>query len=79
MQEQRLAPANAHPDIDPGTFTAGNRDCEESSIDNITLAGLDIGLFKCLSNIGTSRQRICSALCLSYAEYDYISRHLKAL
>jgi hypothetical protein len=44
----------------------------------MTLATLDIGLFKCLKNLGTSRQRVCSALCLSYAEYDYISRLLKA-
>ena len=46
-------------------------------IDQMTLAGVDLGLFRCLRKLGTSRQRICSALCLSYAEYDYICRHAK--
>jgi hypothetical protein len=44
-----------------------------SPIDPMTLARLDYGLFLALRRMGTSRERICSALCLSYAEYDYIS------
>ena len=54
-------------------------DCENTEIDPMTLASLDIGLYEALEKIGTSRQRICSALWLSYAEYDYISSHLDAL
>jgi hypothetical protein len=46
-------------------------------IDPMTLAMVDIVLFKCLKNIGTSKERVCSALCLSYAEYDYISEQLE--
>ena len=42
-------------------------------IDPVTLARLDYGLFLALRRMGTSRERICSALCLSYAEYDYIA------
>lgn len=44
------------------------------SIDPITLARLDYGLFLALRRMGTSKERICSALCLSYAEYDYIDQ-----
>ena len=61
-----------------GAFNAGAIDHNGTVIDPMTLATLDIGLFKCLQNLGTSRQRVCSALCLSYAEYDYISRLVKA-
>ena len=52
-------------------------DHDETVIDPMTLAMLDKVLFKCLKNIGTSKERACSALCLSYAEYDYISEQLK--
>jgi hypothetical protein len=44
----------------------------EAQIDPVTLARLDYGLFLALRRMGTSKERICSALCLSYAEYDYI-------
>lgn len=43
-----------------------------SAIDPVTLARLDYGLFLALRRMGTSKERICSALNLSYAEYDYI-------
>jgi hypothetical protein len=46
----------------------------ETQIDPMTLVRLDYGLFTALRKLGTSKERICSALCLSYAEYDYISR-----
>lgn len=58
-------------------LNAGAIDHDGTAIDPMTLAMLDKVLFKCLKNIGTSRERICSALCLSYAEYDYISEQLK--
>lgn len=64
----------AYPEIDSRALIAATKSCDESGIDPMTLARLDIGLFRCLRNLGTSRQRVCSALCLSYAEYDYISK-----
>ena len=67
-----------YPKLEPGAFADATITCDESDIDPITLAGLDIGLLRCLRNLGTSRQRICSALCLSYAEYDCISRSMPA-
>ncbi len=45
-------------------------------IDPATLTHLDYGLFRALVRLGTSKQRICSALCLSYAEYDHLSTTL---
>ena len=42
-------------------------------IDPITLATLNFGLFNSLRRLGTSRESICSALCLSYSEFDYLS------
>lgn len=63
----------ARPETDPAVITAGG---VPEGIDPMTLARLDIGLYQCLRNLGTSKQRICSALCLSYAEYDYISKLL---
>ena len=38
------------------------------------LAGLDIGLFKALRKLDTPKGRICSAMWLSYAEYDELSK-----
>ena len=58
-------------------LNAGAIHHDGTAIDPMTLAILDIGLFNCLQNIGTSRERVCSALCLSYAEYDYILEQLK--
>ncbi len=43
-------------------------------IDPATLAYLNFGLFKELLKRGTSRERICSALSLSAADFDYIAR-----
>ena len=42
------------------------------NIDPVTLAYLDFGLFKSLCKLGVSRQRICSALCISWDDYDYL-------
>ncbi len=52
---------------------SGMPDAAVHEIDPITLARLDYGLFLALRRMGTSRERICSALNLSYAEYDYIN------
>ena len=40
------------------------------------LASLDFGLFRTLCSMGTSRERVCSAMGLSQADYDYIARLL---
>ena len=42
------------------------------SIDPMTLAYLDFGLFKSLIKLDVSRERICSALAISYEDFDYI-------
>ena len=44
------------------------------SIDPITLAYLDFGLFKSLCKLGVSRERICSALAISYEDLDYLRK-----
>ena len=38
------------------------------------LAGLDIALFKALRKLDTPKGRVCSAMWLSYAEYDELSK-----
>ena len=57
-----------------GTLPPANIACDETDTDPLILARLDVGLLKCLQNLGTSKQRICSALCLSYSEYDSVLR-----
>jgi hypothetical protein len=59
-----IQPTSTYPNPDP-------------AIDPMTLARLDVGLFRTLLGIGTSRQQICSTLCLSHTEYDYIARLLQ--
>ncbi|PLW67700.1 hypothetical protein [Pseudohalioglobus lutimaris] len=44
----------------------------EAVIDPVTLSQLDVSLFRSLLKIGHPKERICSALDLSYAEYDCI-------
>ncbi len=53
--------------------TVANINFSPPRIDLLTLAKLDLCLFRALRKLGTSRERICSALCLSYAEYDFIT------
>ncbi len=48
---------------------AGN---EPTSVDPRVLLSLDVALFRCLRRLGTSRDRVCSALLISGAEYDYV-------
>lgn len=36
------------------------------------LINLDFGMFQSLCRLGTSRERICSALNISNADYDYL-------
>lgn len=58
--------------FDSGAINAHRTLAVDSHIDRMTLARLDLGLFRALRKLGTPKQRICSALCLSYAEYDEI-------
>ena len=44
----------------------------KAGIDPEVLAQTDLGLFRSLRKIGASRDRICSSLFLSYAEYEDI-------
>lgn len=46
------------------------------SIDPRTLLSIDVALLRCLRKLETPRDRICSALLLSQAEYDYICEML---
>ncbi|MEM6579853.1 MAG: hypothetical protein AAF699_01200 [Pseudomonadota bacterium] len=58
--------------VETVTFTSQLNTSEASKLDPMLLARLDTGLLRCLRKLGTPRQRICSALCISYAEYDDI-------
>jgi len=75
--QRKLDVSRANDQLDAGTLAAMASHTEDFIIDPVTLANLDVGLFKALLNLGTSRERICSALCLSYAEFDYISTLIK--
>ena len=44
------------------------------SIDPVTLAYIDYGLFKSLRKLGVSRERICSALSIAHQDYDFLHR-----
>jgi hypothetical protein len=48
--------------------------CEDSGyvMDPLKLAHLNFGLFGTLCKLGTSRERICSALIISYSDFDYL-------
>lgn len=43
-----------------------------AGIDPRVLLSLDVALFRCLRRLGTSRDRVCAALLISTAEYDYV-------
>ncbi len=64
---------DANVTFNPVVMQAAARENPGSSIDPLTLANLDFGLFRTLRKLGTSRERVCSALCLSYAEYDFVA------
>jgi hypothetical protein len=63
--------------MQPNLESSQPRAEHDTAIDPMTLARLDIGLFRNLLSIGTPRQRICSTFCLSATEYDYITRLLQ--
>ncbi len=78
MQQQHSNATGVYGNAEPGAFTAAGTASGQSAINPVLLARLDMGLFKCLRKLGTPRQRICSALCLSYTEYDEIVELLHA-
>jgi hypothetical protein len=65
-------------EAEPGNSAVAMTNSDNPAIDPMILARLDTGLLKCLRKLGTPKQRICSALCLSYAEYDGIVELLRA-
>lgn len=42
------------------------------AVNPMTLATLDFGLFRSLYRLGTTRDRICSALSISQTDFEYI-------
>lgn len=58
-----------HSDI---AIAARMEDSGSRAIDPRVLLSVDASLFRCLRKLGTSRERICAALLLSYDEYDYV-------
>jgi len=75
MQQHSNA-TGVYGEAERGNFNAA-ASTDTPAINPMILARLDTGLFKCLRKLGTPRQRICSALCLSYAEYDEIVELLR--
>ena len=57
-------------------FETRIKSVQQPAIDPRVLLGVDASLFRCLRKLGTSRERICAALLLSYDEYDYVSELL---
>ena len=51
-----------------------NDKIRDHSTDPTPLADLDYGLIKSLCKLGVSRERICSALAISYEDFDYLRR-----
>lgn len=51
---------------------SNRRDENEPTISSLTLAHLNLGVFRQLRKLGTSKQRICTTLNLTPLEYDYI-------
>ncbi len=68
----------ANPGVGSGALNTSIGSVLAGGIDPVTMAHLDVSLFRSLRKIGHSRERICSALCLSYAEYDSILSWLES-
>ncbi|MEH6585722.1 MAG: hypothetical protein V7720_04140 [Halioglobus sp.] len=49
-----------------------SKEALDYSMDPVALAHLDFNLFKSLRKLGVSRERLCSALCISYEDYFYL-------
>ena len=52
---------------------SNKRDQNEPRISSLTLAHLNLGVFRQLRKLGTSKQRICTTLNLTPREFDYVS------
>ena len=55
-------------------FSCEDNESQGYKIDPMTLAYLNFGLFKSLRKLGVSRERICSALNISYDDFDYLCK-----
>ena len=49
---------------------------QKGSGNSVQLSDVDMRLFRALRKLNAPKQRICSALWLSYAEYDELSKQL---
>jgi len=54
-------------------YARPDADQKLKSVDPKVLLSIDVSLFRCLRKLGTSQERICSALLISNAEYEYVS------
>lgn len=52
------------------TLELATSDRPKPAINPATLAYVNFGLFKNLCALGTSRERICAALCISSVDFD---------
>lgn len=53
---------------------SGGNESWEHCVDPMAVAQLDFGLFKSLYKLGVSRERICSAMFISYEDFDYLCK-----
>ena len=60
--------------MESGALATSSAQGRDETIDSAVLEKLDVGLFKALRKLDTPKHRVCSALWLSYAEYDELSR-----
>ena len=71
----RVGTGNTRPDA--GVDMAGAAGFgHEGSGNKVQLSEVDMRLFRALHKLNAPKQRICSALWLSYAEYDELSKQL---
>ena len=73
MQSNGRESCGAQPNV-PGVAATPPTVESAATIDSAVLDTVDLALFRALRKLGTPKQRICSSLWLSYAEYDELSR-----
>jgi hypothetical protein len=73
---QTMTIPNATTDTSASAQAYRSRVCEDPvpGIDFRALARLDFGLFQALCRLGTSRERICAALNISYSDFDHLQQ-----
>lgn len=73
MQTSSVPTASQSHPGDARAAGAQNREFAGYVVSPRTLAKLDFGLFRALRRLDTPRERICSALCISASDYEYIN------